>query len=198
MNRSIENPGQAGISFWRRRLQVSCAASALEPVPRPARDAEAVRHIIRRALIAGHGCGGRPGEIIVQHLPQSCILVQTDIGQRLIEAGDCATIHFLVLPVATVGFDDARLVTAGAGIDSGATKGFGPVRSESPDMVGMEAVAEGMADHFVGHDSTMPGVGETAQAVHSACGFENSLHGSIMQSCNAFCKVVRPKNRTVS
>jgi hypothetical protein len=49
-------------------------------------------------------------------------------------------------------------------------------------MVGMEAMAEGMRDDFVVHHSMMPRFGETAQAVHSTGGLEDSLHASIMTS----------------
>jgi len=47
-------------------------------------------------------------------------------------------------------------------------------------MLGVEAVAERMADHVVGHHPTMPGAGKTAQAVHSTRRLEDSLHASIM------------------
>jgi hypothetical protein len=47
-------------------------------------------------------------------------------------------------------------------------------------MLGVEAVAEGMADHVVGHHPTMPGVGKAAQAVVATHRFEDSLHASMM------------------
>ena len=47
-------------------------------------------------------------------------------------------------------------------------------------MLGVEAVAERMANHVVGCHATMPSVGKTAQAVHSTRRLEDSLHGSIM------------------
>ena len=47
-------------------------------------------------------------------------------------------------------------------------------------MLGVEAVAERMGDHVVGHHPTMPGVGKTAQAVVATCRLEDSLHASMM------------------
>jgi hypothetical protein len=47
-------------------------------------------------------------------------------------------------------------------------------------MLRVEAVAEGMADHFIGHHPAMPGVGKTAQAVAAACRLKDCLHASIM------------------
>ena len=76
--------------------------------------------------------------------------------------------------------DDGGLVTIGVGIPAGATESLGPVSGESLDMLGMKPVAERMADHVVGHHTTMPGAGKTAQAVASTRRLEDSLHGSIM------------------
>jgi hypothetical protein len=47
-------------------------------------------------------------------------------------------------------------------------------------MLGVEAVAERMADHVVGHHPTMPGAGKTSQAVVATRCLEDSLHASIM------------------
>jgi hypothetical protein len=70
-----------------------------------------------------------------------------------------------VLAVAAVHLDDDGLVAIGVGTRAGATECLGPVSGESLDMLGMEAVAERMANHDIGHHPTMPGVGKTAQAV---------------------------------
>jgi hypothetical protein len=58
-------------------------------------------------------------------------------------------------------------------------------------MLGMETVAERMADHFVGHDPTMPGSGKKAQAFDAARCLEDSAHASMMTS------VPRPGKTTV-
>src|SRR5882724_8866757 len=93
-----------------------------------------------------------------------------------------------MLPVAAVHLDDGGLVTIGVGIRAGATECLGPVSGESLDMLGVEAVAERMADHVVGHHPTMPGAGKTTQAVVATGGLENSLHASIMTIVPAVCK----------
>ena len=57
-------------------------------------------------------------------------------------------------------------------------------------MLGVEAVAEGMADHVVGHHPTMPGAGKTSQAVIATRCLENSLHASIMTILPCLCKTM--------
>ena len=143
-------------------------------------DAEAVRHIINGLVVAGHRCRGRPSEVVVQHLSQRTVVGQSDIDQSLVEAGNGTAIHFVVLPVAAVHLDDGGLVTIGVGIRAGATECLGPVSGESLDMLGVEAVAERMADHVIGQHPTMPGVRETAQAVVATRRLKDSLHASMM------------------
>jgi hypothetical protein len=94
----------------------------------------------------------------VEHLSQRAV-VESDIRKSLIEAGNRPAIHFDVLAVATVHPDDSRLVTLGIGIRAGATERLRPISRESLHMLGVEAVAERMADHLVGHHSTMPRTG---------------------------------------
>src|SRR4029077_3805329 len=108
----------------------------------------------------------------------------------MVEAGNRAAIHFVVLPVAAVHLDDGGLVTIEVGIRAGATECLGPVSGESLDMLGVEAVAERMADHVVGHHPTMPGAGKTAQAVVATRRLENSLHASIMTIVPCLCKTM--------
>jgi hypothetical protein len=57
-------------------------------------------------------------------------------------------------------------------------------------MLGVEAVAERVADHVVGHHPTMPGAGKTAQAVVATRRLENSLHASIMTIVPCLCKTM--------
>jgi hypothetical protein len=54
----------------------------------------------------------------------------------------------------------------------------------------VEAVAERMADHFVGHHPTMPGAGKTTQPVASTRRLEDSLHASIMTIVPYLCKTM--------
>ena len=56
--------------------------------------------------------------------------------------------------------DDGGLVAIGLGIHAGSTECLGPIRGETLDILGMETVAERMADYFVGHRPTMPGSGK--------------------------------------
>jgi hypothetical protein len=72
--------------------------------------------------------------------------------------------------------DDRGLVGIGLGIHAGSAECLGPIRGETLDMLGMETVAERMADYFVGHHPTMPGSGKTAQAVDAARCLEDSAH----------------------
>src|SRR5258708_35136641 len=109
----------------------------------------------------------------------------------MVEAGNRAAIHFVVLSVAAVHLDHGGLVTIGVGIRAGATECLGPVSGESLDMLGVEAVAEGMADHVVGHHPTMPGVGKAAQAVVATRRIEDSLPASIMTIVPCLCKTPR-------
>jgi len=51
-------------------------------------------------------------------------------------------------------------------------------------------VAEGMADHVVGHHPTMPGVGKAAQAVVATRRFGDRLHASMMTMVPSLCKMM--------
>src|SRR4029077_9217056 len=68
------------------------------------------------------------------------------------------------------------------------TECLGPVSGEPLDMLGVEAVAERMADNVVGHHPTMPGIGKTAQAVLATRRLKDSLHGSMMTIGPTACK----------
>ena len=83
-----------------------------------------------------------------------------------------------MLPVPAVHLDNGGLITIGIGIRGRAAECLGPVRGESFDMFGVEAVAERMGDLVVGHHPTMPGVCKTAQAVVATRRLEDSLHAS--------------------
>jgi hypothetical protein len=118
----------------------------------------------------------------MQHLPQRRVAGQSDISQSLVEASDGPAIHLVVYPVSTVDPDDGGLVAVGPGIHAGSTECLSPIRGETLDMLGMETVAEGMADYFVGHHPTMPGSSKTAQAFDAARCLEDSAHTSMMTS----------------
>jgi hypothetical protein len=108
----------------------------------------------------------------------------------LIEAGNRTSIHFIVLPVPAVHLDDRGLVTIGIGIRRRATECLGPVSGEPLDMLGVEAVAERMSDHVVGHHPTMPGVGKTAQAIIATRSLEDCSHAFMMTILSCLCKTM--------
>jgi hypothetical protein len=143
-------------------------------------DAEVVRHIIGGLVVASHRGRGRPSEVVVQNLSQPAVFGYSDICKSLVEAGNRTAIHFVVLPVAAVHLDYGGLVTIRARVHAGSAECFGPVSSESLDMLRVETVAEGMPDHVVCYHPTMPGVGKTAQTVHSPHSLEYRLHPFIM------------------
>jgi len=58
----------------------------------------------------------------------------------------------------------------------GAAERLRPVCSEALDMLRVEAVAEGMADHVVGHYPMMPSLGKTAQTTDSTRRLKDSTH----------------------
>ena len=115
-------------------------------------------------MVAGHGCRGRPSEVVVQHLSQRRVVGQCDVSQSLVEASDGAAIHLVVNPVAAVDPDDGGLVAIELGIQAGSTECLGPIRGETLDMLGMKTVAERMADYFVRDDgvpSDRPPISDT-------------------------------------
>ena len=116
----------------------------------------------------------------MEHLTQSNVAGKSSVDQSLIEASDCTTIHFIVLPVATVQLDYTGFVTMGIGVCVGAAECLCPVCGEALDMLRVEAVAEGMADLLVGHYAAMPSLGKAAQTADSTCRLEDSGHVCII------------------
>src|SRR5882672_5412793 len=114
----------------------------------------------------------------------------------MVEAGNRSAIHFVVLSVAAVHPDDASFVTVGIGIRSRATECLGPIRGESLDMLGVEAMAECMGHDVVGHNPLMPGVSKTVQAVLATGCVEDSLHAPMMTILSWLCKTLRPRRTT--
>jgi hypothetical protein len=98
----------------------------------------------------------------VEHLSERSVVGESGVDKSLVEARNRTAIHFVMLPVAAVHLHDCGLVTIGIGVCGGATECLGPVGSQALDMLRVETVAEGMADHLVGHDPMMPSLGKTA------------------------------------
>ena len=59
-------------------------------------------------------------------------------------------------------------------------------------MLGMEAVAERMADLFVGQHTMMPRLGKASQAVHAARRLKDSLHCFIMPIVPGLLQLSKP------
>ena len=75
-HRSGPGPGEGAFSIQRQSISRSNRNGGLhlKSVPRPVRDAEAVRHILGGPVVARHCCRGRPGEVVVKHLSQCTIV----------------------------------------------------------------------------------------------------------------------------
>ena len=73
-----------------------------ESVPGPAWNAQAFGYVVGGAVIPGHRRCGGPREVVMQHLSEPIVPVESDVDQGLVEARDRATVHLLVRPVATV------------------------------------------------------------------------------------------------
>lgn len=63
-------------------------------------------------------------------------------------------------------------------------------------MIGLEPVAEGVSDDFIGHHALVPGVGKAAHAVHAARGFEEGLHADMMTRVEPGGRVRFPGQRS--
>src|SRR5436190_19217644 len=77
-----------------------------ESVPGPAWNPQAFWYVVGGAVIPGHRRCGRPREVVMQDLSEPIVPVEADVDQGLVEAGDRATVHLLVRPVATVEAND--------------------------------------------------------------------------------------------
>src|SRR5215475_327944 len=106
-------------------------------------------------MVAGHRCRGCPCEVVMEHLTQRSVVCESDICKSLVEAINCTTIHFLMFSVTAMHLDDCRLVAIELGVRAGTAERLAPINGKSLHMLRVEAVAESMADHIVGHYSTM-------------------------------------------
>ena len=111
-------------------------ASDDESAPRPMRDSQTVRHLVGRAVVAGHGGRRCPLEVIVQHFAEPVVAAEADVDERLIETRDRSTVHLLVRTVAAVDPHNRGLVTVRLGIRRRATECLAPVPSEPLGVVG--------------------------------------------------------------
>src|ERR1700741_3346455 len=147
-----------------------------ESVPRPLRDLQFVRHIVRRAMVMSHRGRGCPREVIVQHASEPLVVIKLGIMQRLIETGDRALVHLLVQPVAAVSPHNRRLTTVLIGVCCWTTECLRPIRRKTLSVLGMVTVTERVANYFVLQHSCVPRVGQPHHSVETACSFIYCLH----------------------
>src|SRR5690349_13959841 len=167
--------GPGRVSFGTAGLPGVLVASALKSVPGPSRDAHAFGDIVSTVVVARHGRGGGPGEVVVQHLPQGFGRVQPHVLECLAETGDRPAVHLLVWAVAAMDPHYGRLVSIDVGVGGGAAEGLGPVRGEPLAVLRMEPVAERVADYLVRHHPRVPRLGQAEQALAASCGLIHAL-----------------------
>jgi hypothetical protein len=112
----------------------------------------------------------------VQHLAQPLVRAQADVVQGLVEAGDSPSVHLVVHPVAAVDAHDQRLVPERPGVRRRSSQRLGPVRGQPLGVPGVEAVAERVADHLVGHHPEVPGRGQAEHAGVATGRLVDALH----------------------
>ena len=88
-------------------------------------DVEAVAHH-RRNCGSGTSLSSSPGRNIVQRFSENIVVGESDIGQSQ-SSRQSTAIHFIVLPVPAVHFDDGGFVTIGIGIHGRATECLCPI-----------------------------------------------------------------------
>src|SRR5262245_48874634 len=74
---------------------------------------------------------------------------------------------------------DRRLVAVAPGVGVGSAECLGPVGRESLAVLGVEAVAEGVADDLVDHHPCVPGLGQPEEALVAAGGLIDARHEAI-------------------
>ena len=116
----------------------------------------------------------------MQRLPEGLVRREAAVLKGLIEAGNRSPIHLLMRSVAAMEPHDGGLVAKRARIERRSPKRLGPIRGQPSGVVGMEAVAEGVAHDFVGEDASVPRIGQTEEAILAARGFVHGTHPNRM------------------
>ena len=99
-------------------------------------DTEAARDVVSRLMVTCHRCRGRPGEGVVEHLSTSCSpLALCNLTTMVSSHWESEWVLGHRVPP--------------------------PACSEALDRLRVEAEAEGMADHVLGHHPMMPSLGKT-------------------------------------
>jgi hypothetical protein len=129
----------------------------------------------------------------VQHSSQLRVCGQADIGKGLVEASDCSAIHLVVLAVSAVHPNDCGLVAVGSRIGRRAAERLGPVRRETLDVMGVEAVAERMGDYVISQHSIMPSNGETPEPNLATCRLKDRSHAAPLWPTREIVAVAKPR-----
>jgi hypothetical protein len=111
----------------------------------------------------------------VQHTSHT-VLGEADVCQRLIEADDRSLVHLLVQTIAAMQPHHRGLVSIAVCKGRRTTQRLSPIGGEPLAVLGVEAVAERVADHLIGHHPGVPGVRQAKQTVSSARRVVNRLH----------------------
>ena len=104
------------------------------------RDAKPVRNVVSETVVAGHGRCRGPSEIVVKHLSEPPVFSQTNIGQGLVEADDCAAVHLMVLAIAAVHPHDRGLVAKGVAVCGRPAECLAPIGGQSLAVLGVKTV----------------------------------------------------------
>ena len=94
----------------------------------------------------------------------------------MVEAGDGATIHFLVLTVTAVHADDSGFAAIPARVQFRSPQCLCPIRSEPFKVIRSTAVTEGVTHHLIGHHALVPGFGKALEPRFPTGSFEDCLH----------------------
>ena len=83
------------------------------------RDVQAFRHVVCRVVVARHYGRGRPTEVVVENLPEPLVTIQTDVGERQIEASYRPKIHLVMGAIPAVHPHHGGLVSIEFGVPRG-------------------------------------------------------------------------------
>jgi len=128
-------------------------------------------------MVARHRGVGCPRKVIVQRASEPIVAVKPGILQGLIETGNGSLVHLLVRSVAAVDPHDGRLITVPIGVRYWTTQCFCPIRGKALGVLGVESMAERMANHFILQHPRVPRVCQPQQPLGPTRGFIDRLHG---------------------
>ena len=147
-------------------------------------DVQAFWDVVCRVVVTRHGGHGRPTEVVVQNLTEPFVTIQTDVDERQIEASYRPTIHFFMWAIPAVHPHHRSLVSNELGVPRWATQRLYPVRSKAFGVLGVVAMAERVAHHFVGQHPGVPGMRQLQESLVAPRLVVDRLHESSMACHN--------------